>query len=191
MSEYYFLNQGVVTFDNLVSLGSIESDHPLEPVNLLNGAKLTPEPSYINIKISESGGDLFPDVFNVLITLFSNKVKTRLDKCGIDNIDYYPVKLINAKNNRINSDYWFANICGRISCLDVENSDAEEDVFGTGYDFKSFCIDESRTMGAEIFRLHEDGTLIILHERIYSALAEVGLKGVVMKNTREYDGHGI
>jgi len=190
MSEYYFINERIVTRENSAVLGRIDSDVALEPVELLNGAKLSPEPTYIDIYLTETSGDYYPDVFNSLITLFSNKIKSCFDACGVDNIDYYPARIINRKTNEINTDYWFANICGRIECVDLDNSKTEEDVLGD-IEFESFCIDELRTMGAEIFRLHEDGTLIIMNERLYSSLVETGLKGVVLENTRNYDGHGI
>jgi len=55
MSEYYFINERLVTDDNVVGLGEIDSDAALEPVNLLtlNGAKLSPEPTFINIYLME------------------------------------------------------------------------------------------------------------------------------------------
>lgn len=191
MTEYYFINQEIVTSNNTASFGDPESDVELDPVDLLNGARLSPEPTFINFKLSKNSGDFYPDIFNSLITLFSNKVKNVLDKCGIDIIDYYPVKILDADSNTVNSDYWLANICSRISCLDVENSDTQVDVFGDGLDFESFCIDETKSMGAELFRLHEDGTLIIINERVYKELEKAGLQGVIMMNTRDYNGYGI
>lgn len=142
MSEYYFINQKIVTLEDNISLGAIDSDHPLEPVNLLNGAKLSPEPTYINIQLSKNSGDFYPDIFNVLIALFSTKVKSCFDNCGVNNIDYYPVKITDPKTNTVNTDYWLANICGRLSCLDVENSATEIDALGD-LEFESFRIDKS------------------------------------------------
>jgi hypothetical protein len=191
MTEYYFINQRIVTLENSAVLGEVDSDIELEPVTLLSGAILSPAPSYIHIALTPTSGDFYPDVFNSLFTLFSNNVKKCLDTCGIQNIQYFPVELMDAKSKTINTDYWLANIIGRISCLDVEHSDVKKNVFGTGFKFKSFTIDEQRTMGAEVFRLHEDGRLIILSERVYKALANTGLTGVVLENTRNYDGYGI
>ena len=191
MSEYYFITQKIITDENTVILGDIDSDVELEAIDLLNGAKLNPEPSYINIQLSKNGGDFFPDVFDSLVTLFSNKVKNCLDSCGIKNIDYFPVKLFDQKTDSVNTDYWLVNVLGRISCLDIENSVTEVDVYGDGVDFESFSIKESRTMGAELFRLHEDGTLIILNERVYSALSSANLKGVILENTKNFDGDGM
>jgi hypothetical protein len=46
-------------------------------------------------------------------------------------LNYYPVKIVDPKNNNtVNSDYWFANICGRISCFDIEQSDTTLNVIG-------------------------------------------------------------
>jgi hypothetical protein len=190
MSEYYFINQRIVTLENSVVLGKIDSDVVLDPIDLLNGAKLSLPPTYINIELSETSGDYYPDIISSVITLYSNKVKTCLDNCGIDNIDYFPVNLMDTKTSTINKDYWFANICGRISCLDVANSDTKKSAAGR-FKLKSFCIDETLTNGAEIFRLHERGRLVIIHERIQKELEKVGLNGVILENTRNYDGHGM
>jgi hypothetical protein len=190
MAEYYFINQRIITRENSIVIGDIDSDVELEPIGLLSGAKLSPEPTYIKIQLSETSGDYYPDIISSLITLYSNKVKNCLERCGVDNIDYYPVAIKDPKNC-VNADYWFVNILGRISCLDVDNSDVEVDAFGDGLDFKSFAIDESRTAGTKIFRLHERSRLVIIHESIYSALSEIGLKGVIMENTRNYDGYGM
>jgi hypothetical protein len=190
MSEYYYVAQKIVTLENNVSLGEIDSDIELEPVGLLSGAKLAKPPGYINITLSKNSGDFYPDIISSLITLYSNKVKQCLDNCGVDNVDFYPVKIIDPKSNTVNFDYWFANICGRISCIDVENSDTEVDPLG-GLEFESFCIDEAKVNGARIFRLHEDGTLVIVNEVIFNELSKAGLKGTILENTRNYDGHGV
>ncbi len=190
MSEYYYIAQKIVTLENNVSLGEIDSDIELEPVDLLSGAKLAKPPSYINITLSKNSGDFYPDIISSLITLYSNKVKQCLDNCGIDNVDFYPVKIIDPKSNTVNSDYWFANICDRISCIDVENSDMELDPLG-GLDFESFSVDETKVNGARIFRLHELGRLVIVNEDIYNELAKADLQGIILENTRNFDGHGM
>lgn len=189
MAEYYFMNQKLVTLDDLVSLGKDESDAILDPIMLLRGTKLDPEPTYINIYQSETSGDFFPDMFNVLLTLFSSKIKNSLDELGIDNIDYYPVNIIDPKTNARNTDYFLANIRTRLRCLDMEKSNVKAGP-ANSIEIESFQIDESKTQGAELFRLDEEGTLIILHERIYQALEKLQLQGVVLKNTREFDGYG-
>ncbi len=190
MSEYYYIAQKIVTLENSISLGKIDSDIELDPVDLLSGTKLEKEPTYINISLSENSGDVYPDIISSLITLYSTKVKQCLERCGVDNVDYYPVNIIDSKTNTINNDYWLAIISGRISCLDVENSDTEIDILGS-LDFKSFCVDEAKVDGAKIFRLHELGRLVIVNEEISQELSEVGLKGVILENTRNFDGHGM
>ena len=78
MSEFYFMNQQIVTLENSIVIESVESDVELEPVNLLRGAKLNPEPSYINIHFSKSGGNFYPDIVSLPITLYSDKIRTIL-----------------------------------------------------------------------------------------------------------------
>ena len=190
MAEYYYIAQKIVTLENSITLGKIDSDIDLEPVNLLSGTKLSTPPTYIDIELSATSGDYYPDIISSLITLYSTKIKNCFDNCGIDNIDYYPVNIIDKKTNSVNTDYWFANICERIRCVDIEKSDTKKNAFGT-LKFKSFSIDEAKTNGAALFRLDEKGTLVIIHERIHKAFIEIGTKGIIIENTKKFDGHGM
>jgi len=98
--------------------------------------------------------------------------------------------LIDTKNNNRIEGYWLINVLGRFQCLDEENSDTSLDPLGY-LEFESFNIDETKILGAEVFRLNESGRMIIVGERIYCALMELNLKGVVNKNTKEFDEYGI
>ena len=129
-------------------------------------------------------------MFSVPFTLMSDKIKTCLDSLGIKNIDFYPVRLLDMRNKKEIAGYWFANILGRFKCVDEANSDTKINVLGN-LRLKSFRIDESKSMGAEMFRLDEEGILIIISERVYKALSGLDLQGVIVRNTKDYDGYGI
>ena len=190
MSEFYFINQQIVIAEKKAVLDSIQSDVPIDPVDVLTGAKLNPEPSKIDITLADSSGDFFPDMFSTPITVVSDKLKKAFDDCGVKNIDFYPVRLLDMKNQKPYTGYWFANILGRFSCLDESKSDVRRNALGN-LKFKSFQIDDSKIMGADVFRLDERGRMIIISEKVYAALAELNLKGVMIKNTRDFDGYGI
>lgn len=190
MNNFYFLNQKIVIVEKKAVLNKVISDVELDPVDLLKGAKLVNEPKKIEITLAESSGDFFPDMFSTPVTLMSSKMKACFDNLGIKNIDFYPAILIDTKNSKKIEGYWLVNVLGRFQCLDEENSDTSLDPLGY-LEFESFCIDETKILGAEVFRLNENGRMIIIGERIYRALMELDLKGVVIKNTKEFDGYGI
>ena len=190
MSEYYFINQRIVTEEKSAVLGQIDSDIELNPIDLLDGCKLTATPRYIRIRLNERGGDFFPDMFSTPITLVSEKIKKCLCDIGVANVEFYPVDIVSKEENRICEPYWYAHVIGRFSCLDVESSNVKINALGN-FKFKSFVIDESKTMGAEVFRLGEKGRMIIINKRVYESLSARGLKGVVMENTKKFDGYGI
>ena len=57
MSEFYFINQQIVIAEKKAVLDSIQSDVPIDPVDVLTGAKLNPEPSKIDITLADSSGE--------------------------------------------------------------------------------------------------------------------------------------
>src|SRR5690606_26995011 len=179
MSEFYFINQHIVIAEKKAVLDKVQCDVELNPVNMLSGLKLKPEPTHIEITLTETSGDFFPDMYSTPITLMSDVLKKGFDQCGITNIDFSPVTLSDAKNNRKINGYWFANVLGRFSCLDESKSDIRRNALGN-LKFKSFCIDESKIMGAEVFSLDERARMIIINEWVYRSLCELNLKGVLI-----------
>jgi len=190
MNNFYFLNQRIVIDERKAVLSNIISDVELDPVDLLKGVKLVNEPKKVEIMLAEGSGDYFPDMFSTPVTLMSSKMKGCFEKLGVRNVDFYPVILIDTKNNKKVKGYWLVNVLDRFQCLDEESSDTSLDPLGY-LEFESFYIDETKIMGAEVFRLNENGRMIIISERIYRALMGLDLKGVVIKNTKEFDGYGI
>src|SRR5690606_22376361 len=137
----------------------------LDPVDLLKGVKLVNEPKKVEIMLAEGSGDYFPDMFSTPVTLMSSKMKGCFEKLGVRNVDFYPVILIDTKNNKKVKGYWLVNVLDRFQCLDEESSDTSLDPLGY-LEFESFYIDETKIMGAEVFRLNENGRMIIISERI-------------------------
>lgn len=190
MTDFYFINQQIVMAESKAVLQSVNSDVPIDPVDVLSGVKLNPEPSKIEITLSQTSGNFFPDMFSTPIPVVSNKIKDALDICNVKNIDFYPVTIKDAKNEKQITSYWLANILSRIRCLDENASDVRRNALGN-LKFKSFQIEASKVSGVDVFRLDESARMIIIKENIYMALSTLELKGVVMKKTQDFDGYGI
>ena len=54
MAEYYYLAPKIVTLENTIRLGAIDTDIDIDPVALLSGAPLAKVPTYINITLAKT-----------------------------------------------------------------------------------------------------------------------------------------
>jgi hypothetical protein len=118
---------------------------------------------------------VYPDFFTGTATAFcSEKMRQLLDKAGIQNIEYYPLVIIEEGGRRVEGHYAM-NILGRIACLDKTQSECNY-FEGEIVRIKSMAIDESLVHDIPIFRLHELPDIILVSEKI--ANVTKGLVGI-------------
>jgi hypothetical protein len=165
----------------------------MDPIDWIRGKIMPAPPKDLILNLSEASGDYRGDIIDGLITLYHDELKKSLTAFGIDNIQYFPVKLRNPPGSKrpmpVESGYWIANIIGVIECVDKENSTLIPLPSGIGEDLGPFQIMESKTKGAPLFRLAEDPTLVIVTEKLAKHLAASGTCGARLRNTRtEFDG---
>ncbi len=186
MAEYFVIKQDLLTLDPPPVLGPLP--YEIEPLDFINGRRITFREEPIELPLTETSGDFQPDMITYLLPLFSERLKNELTRLGIDNIDYFKTHLVHPKTGTIIKNYWLANIIGCIECVDISNSVREYDDLLDSYNIKSFTIDNNIVGNARFFRLAEKSKLIIIHEIIKNELDKMKLKGVQVRNTRDYDG---
>ncbi|WP_224372322.1 imm11 family protein [Hyalangium versicolor] len=187
MAEFFILEQEILLPD-LPTLGPLPKN--IDPLEFLAGKKLSRLPARIDLVLTSDSGAFRPDLITYLLPLFSQRIKEALDAFGIDNIDYCPTRLLSESGKEDLNKYWLANILGAFACVDLEKSDAKPYPLGEGlYKIGSFVINEQKTMGQALFRLAEKPRLIIINEALKERLEQLDLKGVRLRNTREYDGY--
>jgi len=119
--------------------------------------------------------------------LFSSRLRQALASVALDNIQYFPVIVRNPLDGTETDDYHLANIVGRVSCVDRENSVVEMDDEDDVVEFVDvLVIDEARTNGFDLFRLHEEPEMIIASDRVKQACEAHRITGVQFFNPREY-----
>ena len=187
MSEYYLLRQN----KQLPGVPVIE-DYPeyIDILDFISGKKLNDIESPVVITLSDDSGDVWPDMLTYLLPLVSDRLKTIFEKLKIDNIEYYPVKLIDSDKKEIGTKYWLANVIGLIECIDESKSDTEIHPISENLFIKTFfAIDEEKAHGQKLFRLREEKTFIIIHETVKEQLEPLNLVGVEIINTKKYKGY--
>ena len=113
--------------------------------------------------------------------LFSDKLKKVLTELGVNNIDYFPLKIENPIDKNIYENYQIANVLSCHSCLNLEKSELSFDPdFPEQIEFiDSLVIDESKIPEELLlFRLKEYKVLLVVHEKVKEACNNAGITGI-------------
>ena len=125
--------------------------------------------------------------------IFSPKLIACLDAEGVENIEYFPIRLVDKKTGNTFDDYRLANIIGSIDCLDVDSSDVTPFEDGGYMSVEQFSLlDDSikplpgTKTNPLIFRLGEFKFHLLAHESIKAACEKNNITGVEFVPTEEY-----
>ena len=120
----------------------------------------------------------------------SNQLLTALGEAGVDNLELFDAELHDPLHQKVFHNYKAFNIVGLVACADMNQSK----LMGTSpptmlaTDFDSLYIDETKTGGAYLFRLAENCSAIVVHEKIKLAIQEKGIKGMKFYGPGEWSG---
>jgi uncharacterized protein DUF1629 len=142
-------------------------------------------PIRMEAEIEEDEEVVYTDIINPGVPLFSEKMKSALQECGVTNIDYYPVHIIDYDTRDVLAEYWLGVVTDIIACIDLDNSTFGENQMGKTVITK-FSIDHSKTGGQNLFRFHNIPGLIIIDEALKERLCQTAFTGVSFKPTQEY-----
>lgn len=143
-------------------------------------------PIKIPAEIDEDEDIVYTDIINPGVPLFSQKMKSVLDECGIENIDYYPVLIVDYETNVTLAEYWLAIVTDIIACIDLEKTQFKETASGQTV-ITQFAIDTSKVGESNLFRFHNIPGLIIINEELKEKLSQRTFSGVSFKHTDEYN----
>ena len=163
-------------------------------VNLNLGIKLDDDPGLFEFILEVESNAPNPEEFKALDwhdpdkghTLFSTRMQNVLKEAGVDNIDYYPAKVVLGSTGQV-LEYKVANILGLISGLDREVSVFEEDEDGFIEEIYSMVFDESKFHDFKMFRLEEFENLIIVHKQLKDAIEKNSLTGMTFIEDEEWE----
>lgn len=142
-------------------------------------------PIKIEADIDEDEEVVYTDIINPGVPLFSQKMKSALDECVVENIDYFPVLIVDAESKEVLREYWLAIVKSIVSCIDLDKSQFIEDKMGKAV-ISKFSIDESKTGALNLFRFHNIPGLLIINKDLKEKLSKVDFSGVSFKHTSEY-----
>jgi hypothetical protein len=129
----------------------------------------------------KSQGDVLDFVWTTFPGLVvSAKFRKTLEGHGVDNVDYYPVRIVNEKTGKVHQDYFAANVLGSAACMDMDNSQYAPSLLDPTQvqSIDEFRLDSSRLPEFKLFRLAECSTIVLADESIKRAVEKAKLRGV-------------
>ena len=142
-------------------------------------------PIKIEAEIEEDETIVYTDIINPGVPLFSDKMKSALDECGVTNIDYYPVLIVDYDSKDVLAEYWLGVVTDIVACIDLDKSSFKENKMGTMV-ITRFFIDDNKTKDLDLFRFHNIPGLIIINEALKEKLSTIEFQGVSFKPTEQY-----
>lgn len=110
----------------------------------------------------------------------SAKFRKTLEGAGVDNVDYYPVRIVNEKTGKVHQEYFAANVLGSAACMDMDNSQFAPSLINPALvqSIDELRLDSARFPDFKLFRLAECSTLVLADESIKKAAEKAKLRGV-------------
>jgi hypothetical protein len=159
----------------------------VEPEDLIRGQPLEDVPP-VRVSISaQSEG--FSDLLELPCLVVSEALRKVLERLGIDNIQYFPAELQIEYMDEPLDGYWLANVIGLVSCVDRDRSHFEPRFGSATGELRGFEVDPAQSYGLRLFRLAEDPRLVVVSDQVRAAVAATTLRGVLLQETRNYDGY--
>jgi hypothetical protein len=116
-------------------------------------------------------GDKWTDYLSTDLGWFviSTKFKETLDRIGVTNIQYIPVRIKNVVDDSLVERYFVANICSLIDALDLENSDYsvfELDENEKVLSVRKYALKRNAIKGLHVFRVEKSQMAIFVSEKV-------------------------
>jgi hypothetical protein len=159
--------------------------------NFLIGRRFMTEVPEIELRIDpDNDGPLTDDlvILSHRCLAHSERLKRVLRKAGVDNIDYYPVRIVRGATGEVYQTHEAANILDVIFCMDAEGSALEindENPFHIWF-IDRLALKEERLGDTLCFRLGERPSTVIVHRQVKEAIEAAGITGPVFLPAEGY-----
>lgn len=177
-----------------------EGKHPIMPIakgpdfigNWRDGkviAEAVPQP-LIYILDSDFPGSPKAMYYEKSIPVVREDVIEAFRQVGVDNIQYFDAILRDPSTGKEYRNYKAYNIIGLVACADMQASElmgTSNSTMGDA-DFHSLVIDESKTRGLLLFRVAENVSAVVVHEKVKQVIENAGIPGFVFYGPGEWSG---
>lgn len=168
MSGYFLLET-----DNLVDHGITESPKIDDDSSFLSGSVITKQLPPLIFEVNFPRKKKPPHLIGDEVPLVSKNFLDALEKCGIDNFQAFPAKLINPDTGQSWEDYFALDVIGLIKAADMEKSDFDTLMEGDNggievplLSFRDVVLNKDKVKGALLFRMAESPAVLVVAERV-------------------------
>ena len=137
-------------------------------------------PSPIMVRLNPKRGSRMRDVFLLDVPLFSDDFLSVLQAEGVDNLQLFDAE-IHAPDGTVYTNYKAVNIIGLVLCANLRKSIYLTESEPPLMEFSKLVIDESKIVGANLFRLAEDSLVVIVSESLKDKIEQANLTGFSLK----------
>jgi len=162
----------------------MEAPEGYDVIEWMSGKMVQPLSTPVPLSLAPNSGSFRGDVISGIVTLFSDKLRNALESFGVDNVQYFPVELMNSRTNTVEEGYWLVNILGLVDC--VVDSTRHLPASQRPTYLEQFSIDPNKAHDFPIFRLYESPSMVVINDQLHDHLVDQGIKGVEMIKTEEY-----
>lgn len=156
--------------------------------DLIAGIPIETAEDPVRVTLSPEGR-LRSDFLERPCPVVSDAMRRVLDRCGVDNVQYFRAELQMEYSDEIWQGFWVANVIGAVACVDSDRSTFVRS--GGTLELQGFLVDPAKAHGLSVFRLGEDKRVIVIDERIRHALQAASLSGLLIQETQTYNGYPV
>jgi hypothetical protein len=135
---------------------------------------------------------IYPEMCWHPIPLMSCRLVAALRDAGVDNLQTYETKLVTTigENPPPENHYLAVNVVGLVAAADLAKSSTNPDVPDKmiSMDFHSLAIDPTKTRDALMFRLAENISAVMVHERVKNVLDQAGFNTLTWYAPEDWAG---
>lgn len=119
-----------------------------------------------------------PSLFKGRVPLYSDALLLALRSAGVDNLDTYEARILDPDTDTWHTSYKAVNVIGMVSAADMAQSVAtvHDGIPLIDVSFDRLVIDPKKTYGFLMFRLAENNSAVIVHERVKQAVLAAGIR---------------
>lgn len=156
-----------------------ESDSPFRFWN--TGEKFDEDPkSPIKAHIVSDEKTTLPEMWLTPLPLMSIRLYDILSNSGVTNFQIFPAELTDRLTGQLITNRYFAfNLLGLISALDLKQAIvvSREPITGLkgDIDIDRMVVDSNRALGADLFRLAEESSVILVSQRLREIIEAAGI----------------
>lgn len=112
--------------------------------------------------------------------VLSARVRDFLEREGVEEVEFLPIRLINHKGRTIKAEYYVLNVLRAIDCIDQTQTNFEWDSLDPELmdNVSNLTLDSSRIGAKEkIFRLRFLNRFVVLSRSLAKAMTDAGFRG--------------